>query len=254
MKRLAASIMMILLICSFFGCAAASDYDVLPWGMTWDISLREYVDVLQRHMPGTEYRILETNSSASKGVYYVEHRTEDGEQSISYMAVFAGESTANQTTEHQLEDIENKALNLDWMGIDFAPIGEGEQLQRLYQGDVMTAFEGLYNRFAVAFGQGDVDYSYITIQTALGDEGTSYVLPRKNGEIDFDSIRRHFVENIENIDTYWLLIGDGHASCRLYVTSLTNPPDGSEGKMWRSSNYFTREPQKSIPRNAMVLP
>lgn len=254
MKRPAASIMLILLIGSCFACAAASDDDVLPWGMTWDISLREYVDVLQLHMPETEYRILEINSSASSGVYFVDHRAENGEQIISYRAFFAGESTAKQTTEHQLEDVENKALTLEWMCIDFAPVGEGKQLQRLYQGDVMKAFEGMYDQFALAYGQEDAEYSYISIQTAFDDEGTSYALPRKGAEIDFDSITRHFVENIKNIDTYWLVIGDGHASCRLYVTTTLNPPDDTKGKLWSSSYYFTRETQKNIPRDAIALP
>lgn len=226
----------------------ADGFDILPWKMDWGSSIRDYIGLLQANLPGVGYRIWEI-----RGEYYVDAEVDQGEQRFSFRTLFQGERTSNRHAEHQLQDVEHKDLQLVWVSIGQEPLGSGKDIKNLDNGNVMNAFLRLYEQFAGLYGQGSSDGSYI--ETYAGDAKRTYQLPQRGGRIDFDAIANHqrrYFDEMKNLDHYWLVIGDRHASCRLYVSCGDNA-DGTRRMLWSFLYYFTRDPC-AIAHGKEVLP
>ena len=223
----------------------AGENEILPWGMSWDTSVRDTVDLLQTNLPGAEHHIMGT-----RGVYYVDAEVDQGGQRIRYRAEFKGGKASSGIGEFQLQDIENMNLKLHWVCISYEHFGFGKDVKNFDNSNVMKAFLTLYGQFTELYGQGISDGSYIETQT-LDMKKRTYILPQRDGRIDFDAImdhQRRYFDVMENSETYWLVVGNGHASCRLYV-SYRDDIGGVRNLGWDLSFFFTKESQKNT--NAM---
>lgn len=238
---MALSFLMILLLVASPARASGS---FLPWDMTWDISIRDYVDTLQNSTSGGEYTIREF----SGGTYYVILKTGDDESPNQYSAAFKGQPTLGKIMDHDLADVENKSLRLKWLCIDTSPVPSVIDLQ-----DTWDTFLEFYHGIEPHLGQETAAYSSVKLLSAKGSCTAYYAVPRQNGEIDFDAIQRHFLNEAMAEGSYWLIIGDGHTACRLYASNLSEQ-DGISGKRYVCSYFFTKEEQERLPQNAPLLP
>ena len=201
---------------------------ILPWGMSWDTSVQEYVGLLQTNCSGAEYRILETSPG---GEYIVDSEEATKDWTISYRTLFQGEKTSERIMEHQLQDVEDKNLKTEWMCVTYAPTS-GKTVEDLESANGMDKFLARYEQFSKLYGQGTAEDSYV--ETNAGDMKKKYTLPYQNGSIDFDAIwehQRNYISSMGNLDSYWLVIGNGHASCRLYV-SCGDDGESTKQKAW----------------------
>ena len=225
----------------------AEDHPPLPWGLTWESSVRETIEVIQTHTASAPYTI-----QTARGDYIVDITSESNDQAILYRAQYQGAALSDTIEMVTLGDIEDQGLTFKWLGIDYSPLGREADTQKLTNGDAIKAFERLFAQFAQTFGQGTDAYSYIKTTTAGTD--TTYALPKTDGSIDFAAISRHLAEKAPEIETYWLVIGDGHAACRLYVSALMNRGDASAGILLHLSLYFTKDVQTEFSHDAQASP
>ena len=240
-KKSMTAVAILITITSMLTIGSADGKDVLPWGMTWDASIREYVSMLQTNTPGVEYQILEVSGG---GEYFVDSEVETGEWRISHRALFTGMKTSNRITEHQLQDVESKNLKPEWVCISNTPTS-GNAMEDLDNGNVMKTFLTLYGQFLELYGQGASEYSFV--KTCAGNAERKYALPQRDGMPDFDAItayQHEYFSNMRNLDHYWLVIGNGYASCRLYVT-CGDDNGGIRRQLWLISYFFTKEPQEN---------
>ena len=148
-------------------------------------------------------------------------------------------------------DAQNQNLMFEWLGIDYSPRVRETDTQKLSSGEAIKAFESLFAQFAQTFGQGTDAYSYI--KTTIAGTDATYALPKTDGRIDFAAISRHLAENASSIETYWLVIGGGHAACRLYVSVPANYGDVNPGILLHLSLYFTKNVQPEFSRGDQAL-
>jgi len=231
-KQMLTFIVLIILI----NAGLADSVDILPWKMTWDTSVQDYVGLLQTNLPGFGHRIW-----GARGEYCVDAEGDQGKYRLSCRAVLKGKKATNSIAEYQLQDIENMNLQLDWVCIDYEPLSLGNDNKNLDNGNVMKAYLALYEEFAGTYGQGASDGSYI--ETGTWDVKRAYALPQRDGNIDFNAITEHqrqYLMDMENSEHYWLVIGNGYASCRLYV-SCRDGVDEKRDVLWRISYYFTKD-------------
>lgn len=219
----------------------------LPWGMTWETGAVDYVRLLQEETGATEYSILEYTGG---GVYSIAQSVEKGDWATAYSAEFTGDVTSKKITEHTLADIADRHLRMNWLCITVWPIPRVQTSQPLTNGDALTAFAALYGQFQPQYGDFTPDFSYVTVTDHEGE--TWYRLPEINGAVDFEPIGRWIQAHISSMETLWLVLGNGSASCRLYATRSTNAA-GDACWLWNASYYFTREQQPAISSRAQDL-
>lgn len=217
---------------------------ILLWEMTWDTSLNDYVTLLEQNTPESEYTILEQVSGSGEAIYTIDKTAQDQSLSFSYRAVFSGGPTAGKIMVHALADVKNKPLRFEWMAIDIAPAAPAQE--DIANGTAMRSFEDLYRKYSLDYGIGNAQYSYIAMTS--GSRETQYgEVPMENGAVDFNAIEDQLRPIVETLTSYWLVIGNGHASCRLYISSAAGV-DGGKNSLWRASYYFTKELQDRYPQ------
>ena len=224
MRSLIISLTIVTLLTFMISTGLADADEALPWGMTWDTSVEDYVALLQAHTALTNYSITEYTGG---GRYSVMQTDEKGDQSIEYGAEFVGDITSKKITEHTLSDVANQHLRLTWMSIGYWPAVRIQNSQRLVNGEAFAEFIQLYQQFQEQYGKYTVAYSFIQITNQGMDE--RYRLPQKDGSVDFDSINQYVQRNASTIDTFWLTLGNGNAICRFYFTKISNDGEDPDG-------------------------
>ena len=212
----------------------------LPFGLSWGSSVVEYVEALQKYTNSSDYSITEASRD---GIYLVRQPASQSEESIAYSAQFRGPSTTTVIKERELRDLDRTKLDFEWMGISFPSIGSEKNFDDFLSSDVLSAYAALHQQFEQDYGISSAQYSYINIKNQNGAQ-CDYQIPKTGEAIDYPLILNFLSNNINGMDTFWLVAGNGNASCRLYLTT-TQRRDGSAGLIWRLSYFFTQEKQKT---------
>ncbi len=219
--------------------ALADGYAALPFGLTWECTVTEFVRALEQQSPGQPYRIMETSQG---GKYLV---STSGQAATHYSAQFQGEALAGKMVECTLAEVESLPMRLDWLCYDYPPSSMNPRA-------IMDEFMAGYAQFASAYGPEKAEYSYIKLEPAHSNDWTLYALPRQGNGVDFEAIRRHLVENVDSLDGYWLCLGNGYANFRLYLN--VSEREGTRYPKWCFSPYFIVEDDPPVSPSTPVLP
>lgn len=232
MKRMLTTLLALLLLCAGLPARAESAYAALPWGMTWDTTLAEYI----RLLPESEeaYVIIEH----ADGTYQVDLNAAEGAY---YRAMFSGPSLTGKLSTHTLEELADQPMKLEWLAVDESSITTAEPDWDALLDDYMAH----YQQFRLAYGPETEADSYVATRQSEKDDFAQRPLPRTGeGLLDGEAARALLPSGDLGRQT-WLVAGNGHASCRLYFYATTEE-DGRTLYHWHRSDYFTREAQEKI--------
>ncbi len=243
-KKLAAlAVTMALGIATTLGIfpALADTYIPLPWGLTWDSTLAEYIKALQACSPGVRYTI---NQYVAGGDYTVIAVSTQDDTHWDYIAAFAGESLSEEIRAYSVEELNDIPLALKWMQMDAVPTYTGIA-------EALSVFGQQCSALGATYGPEDADHSYMMLWTQHEKQSGFYAMPRRSGAVDLTAIQQYLVENAGTLKSCWLWVGNGH----WYVSILMHSSaDGSWSPVYRVSTRFTQGQEFDAPEALEASP
>lgn len=260
--------MVLIIAILFTTCVPALAEDAaapLPWGMQWNVSLEGYIAAMQQAIPNVEYDIQEYEGLSPNSEYTVRGWLPGTDPDIyQYNAYFSGEALstpealAAEPVMHTLAEMQGLPSQLYFLNMTVSqssyPHGTEEEKRAMYQGEVITVFQEAYQQFEQEFGAAQDSYSYIAENSEVS-YSVPYLIPKKDGRIDFDAIKAHFVSRIQTdgVRTYSVFLGNQQATCYFDVSSMING-DGILSENWFIIYSFSSEEFVQTPDEAKALP
>lgn len=211
MKRL---LLIILIAVLLPGIGIAEERTIpLPWGMSWDTTLPESVELLKERYPGSEYQIRPCSDSEC----IISFKDGEGKESCELTFSVAGGVDRNMR-QITLENLKNKETKLAQVGT-FYRLEERAQERN---DEMIDQFTRTVDDLSAEYGEGKAEYSYLSFNELDKEEISYDRVPMKEGEIDWESIRKYLNDHMDSINNYGLVIGNGHMQCRIKVINLYN--------------------------------